>query len=112
MMGTPPALADAIQILDCAVRLKVRVTPKADRDRIDGMMRIADGTAALKARVRAVPENGAANKAVSKLLAKSAGVAKSGVRVVSGPASRLKIVEISGDPKSICSALAPLCTTK
>jgi uncharacterized protein YggU (UPF0235/DUF167 family) len=50
----------------------------------------------LQARVRAVPENNEANRALEVLIAKSYGVAKSKVRVTRGQTGRLKTVEIEG----------------
>jgi uncharacterized protein (TIGR00251 family) len=50
----------------------------------------------LKVRVTAPAERGKANAAVEALLAKALGVAKDGVRVVSGMTSPRKVVEIAG----------------
>lgn len=50
----------------------------------------------LKARVRAVPEDNAANRALEALIAKAFGVAKSKVSVTRGGTSRLKTLEIDG----------------
>ena len=86
--------------------LRVRLTPRAARDAIDGVGRLADGTVVLQARVRAVPEKGAANAALENLLAKTACVAKSAVSVVSGTTARIKIVEIAGDRDRLKAALA------
>ena len=55
--------------------LRVRLTPKGGRDAIDGIEQLADGTAVLKARVRAAPQDGDANAALQKLVARSVGVA-------------------------------------
>jgi uncharacterized protein len=71
------------------VRIEVRVTPRADRDEVTGMR---DG--ALRVRVTAPPVDEAANKAVVKLLAKRAGVARGRVRIVRGGRGRNKLVEI------------------
>ena len=78
--------------------LFVRLTPKASSDAIDGAKGTADGSVHLAARVRAVPEKGAANAALERLVADSLGLPKSAVRVVSGTTSRLKTVRLSGDP--------------
>ena len=61
----------------------MRLTPKSSVDAIDGVgMRL---TARLILRqVRAVPEKGAANAALEKLLASSLGLPKSAVSVVAG----------------------------
>lgn len=77
------------------VRLAVRLTPKSSRDAIDGVRQSADGKAFLAARVRAVPEDGKANKALEVLLAKALGVPKSSVSVVAGHTSRLKTAMIA-----------------
>jgi uncharacterized protein len=79
------------------VRVVVRLTPKAASDKIEGWEKSADGRSYLKARVRAVPEDGKANKALVDLVAKSFGVKKSNVSIVSGSRSRIKQVVIE-DP--------------
>lgn len=79
-------------------RLAVRVQPKASADRVEGWTADTLGRACLKVRVRAVPEDGKANAAVEKLIAKWLGVPKSAVRVVTGGQSRLKGLEIDGPP--------------
>jgi hypothetical protein len=74
------------------VRLAVRVHPGAASEGLTG--RLADGT--LKLAVRAVPEGGGANRAVTDLLAAVLGVRRGQVEVVRGPASRAKVVEVDG----------------
>jgi hypothetical protein len=71
----------------------VRLTPKGGRDAIDGWMEGPDGKRYLKARVSAAPEDGKANEALIRLIAKALGVGKTRVRIVSGGASRMKIIE-------------------
>ncbi len=80
------------------MRLKLRVTPNAGRDVIEGFERLSDGTEVLRLRVAAVPDRGKANAAVVALLAKALHVPKSSITVVSGETARLKTVEIVGDP--------------
>ncbi|TIT75878.1 MAG: DUF167 domain-containing protein, partial [Mesorhizobium sp.] len=58
---------------DDGIDLYVRLTPKAALDRIDGVETTADGRSHLKGRVRAVPEKGAANAALERLVAKALG---------------------------------------
>jgi uncharacterized protein len=76
--------------------LRVRLTPGASADRIDGRAKDADGKAFLKARVRAAPENNEANAALIALVAKAFGVAKSKVSVARGHTARLKTLHIDG----------------
>lgn len=80
-------------------RLTVRVQPKASADRIEEWAEDDAGRKFLKVRVRAVPEDGKANSAVQKLVAKWLGVPKSAVRVVTGGKTRLKGLEIDGPPE-------------
>lgn len=86
----------------------VRLTPKGGRDAIDGVERLADGVAVLKARVRAAAHEGAANAALQTLLAKTLGVAPSRVRLVAGAGARIKTVEIEGDGPSLAARLEAL----
>jgi uncharacterized protein len=87
--------------LSASVRIDVYVQPRASRSAITGMH---DG--AVKIRLAAPPVDGAANTALVEFIAARVGVAKSRVRVVSGQASRRKIVEIDGvDAQRIALAL-------
>lgn len=72
-------------------RLRVRVVPGAKKPGIVG--RYGD---AWKVRVGAPPERGAANEAVVDLIASALGVDRRAVRLVSGHASRDKILELAG----------------
>jgi hypothetical protein len=87
------------------VLLAVRLTPNGGRDAIEGVETDAAGEQFLKARVRAVPEDGKANKALIELVARHFGVAKSAVRLISGETSRKKILRIEGDPEDISKKL-------
>lgn len=81
-----------------AVVVSIRVTAKADRDAFDGTAILSDGRHVLKARVRALPEAGAANDAVVRLFARSLRRPKSAVTIVAGGAQRLKTVRVAGEP--------------
>lgn len=83
------------------IDLYVRLTPRAALDRVDGVETDADGRCQLKVRVRAVPENGAANVALGRFLAKTLDVPASTVSVVVGNTSRLKTVRILGEPAAL-----------
>ncbi|TCO73952.1 DUF167 domain-containing protein [Rhodovulum euryhalinum] len=70
--------------------IALRVTPKASRDRITleaGVLRVY---------VTSVPEDGKANAAVLRLLAKAVGVPKSRLEIVRGQSSRDKLVRVLG----------------
>ena len=86
--------------------LVVRLTPRADRDAIDGVGRLADGSEVALARVRAVPDSGEANAALVALLAKLLGRPKSAVAVARGATQRLKQVRISGDANMLSATIS------
>jgi uncharacterized protein YggU (UPF0235/DUF167 family) len=68
------------------VRLRLKVQPRARRNRVDGLVTDADGNQALKIAVTAAPESGAANDAVIALLAKELHLAKSALVLCRGAA--------------------------
>ncbi len=90
------------------VELFVRLTPKSSRDALEGIETAADGRSHLKARVRAVPEDGKANAALLRLVGKALGVPASAVTLASGATARLKTLHIAGDPESLETALSRL----
>ena len=73
------------------VRITVRVSPGARRTEVAGRY-----GAGWKVRVAAPPERDRANGALVLHLAELLGVRKAAVRVVAGPASRDKVVEVDG----------------
>ncbi len=93
------------------IELHVRLTPKSAADALEGVEATADGRSHLKARVRAVPEKGAANAALERLLAKALGVPPSSVSVTGGATSRLKTVRVSGDPALLALRAGELLAT-
>ncbi|AZO52188.1 MULTISPECIES: DUF167 domain-containing protein [unclassified Mesorhizobium] len=97
------------RIRENGVDLFVRLTPKSSVDRLEGVETSADGRSHLKARVRAMPENGAANQALEKLVAKALGVPASSVSVVAGGTARLKTLRISGEPAALARSVEALC---
>ena len=83
-------------------RVRLRVSPGASRPAVVGRH-----GEAWKVRVVAAPERGKANEAVLALLADTLAVPRSSVTLVSGGASRDKIVELAGiDPDEIERRLA------
>ena len=69
-------------------QIALRVTPKASRNRI-----IAEGDS-LRIYVTTVPEDGKANAAVQKLLAKVLGIAKSRLTLIRGHTARDKVFQV------------------
>jgi hypothetical protein len=96
------------RIVEGGIEIVVRLTPKSSRDDVDGIETGADGQCYLKARVRAVPEKGKANKALIVLLAKRTGLPKSTIGLTSGGTSRMKTILLQCDAQEWREALAGL----
>ena len=101
-------MSAAFRLRENGIELFVRLTPKSSVDRLEGVETSADGRSHLKARVRAVPENGAANQALEKLVAKALGVPASAVSVVAGGTARLKTLRVVGEPATLAQRLEAL----
>lgn len=78
--------------------LLVRLTPKGGANRIEQVGHDAEGRAVLKVRVTAPPEDGKANRALLKLIAKSFGVPVSKLSILQGAKDRDKRIKIEADP--------------
>ncbi|MBN8994075.1 MAG: DUF167 domain-containing protein [Rhizobiales bacterium] len=83
------------------ILLEVRLTPGASRDGLDGVKVLDDGQAVVAARVRAIPDSGAANRALIELLARHFKVGKTSVALVSGATARRKRIRIAGQPDAL-----------
>ena len=84
-----------------ALVFAVRVAPRAGRTAAAG----AHG-GALKVRVAAPPVDGAANEELARFLSKTFGVPARAVEIVSGHASRTKLVRVRGASASDLLGLA------
>jgi len=89
----------------------VRLTPKGGRDDIEGIEHLADGRSVLKARVRAAPQDGEANAALARLLARTLGVAPREVVLMGGATSRIKRLLIRGNADAVAAALEHIAET-
>ena len=105
-------MIDPWRISTTGVSIALRVTPRGGRDGVDGIEQLSDGRSVLKVRGRAVADGGEANRAVLVLLAKSLGVPKASVSLLSGAASRLKQIAVEGDPARLAEALRQLAPAK
>jgi hypothetical protein len=105
-------MVDPWRFSTAGVSIAVRVTPRGGRDDIDGIEVMADGRSVLRLRVRAVADGGEANRAVLALLAKTLGVPKARVRLLSGATSRQKQIAVDGDPAQLGEALRRLTAAK
>jgi uncharacterized protein YggU (UPF0235/DUF167 family) len=66
---------------------------------------LSDGREIVKARVRAIADQGKANAAALQLFSRALDVASSKVKLVSGSTSRIKIIRIEGDGALLAKTL-------
>lgn len=69
---------------DHGVCLAVRLTTRAGRNALDGVVRVNDGRPALQVRVTAPPVEGAANQALIESLADLLGLRQADISILSG----------------------------
>ncbi len=86
--------------------IAVRLTPKARADQVSGVGAAGERPPVLCVRVRAMPEDGKANAAVTALLARWLDEPRMGAELVSGGKSRLKQVLIRGEARVLMEKVA------
>ncbi len=94
------------RVLANGLEVRLRLTPRGGRDEIDGIAMLSDGSSVLKVRVRAAPQDGEANEAARKVIAKALKIAASSVMLEAGATSRVKIMMIAGDPAALEAAIS------
>jgi len=87
------------------VRLALRLTPRASKNGVDGILQDADGRPLLKLRLVAPPVDGAANEALIAYLAKALSLRKADITIRSGETGRVKILHLAGDAATILQRL-------
>lgn len=102
---TPDPASPPWTIRKGAVRLNIRLTPKARKAGVLGVQADADGLSSLKVAVNAPPENGKANAALVDALAKVLGVPKRDISLIQGETDRRKVVEITHDCDGVIARL-------
>ena len=86
-MALPPYLSDD----DGSTLVRVRVQPRAGRERIEG-----ERAGALLVKVKAPPVDGKANESVCRLLARAAGIPARSAELVRGASARDKLIRLPG----------------
>ncbi|MDB5411917.1 MAG: hypothetical protein JWR10_252 [Rubritepida sp.] len=87
------------------MRLAIRLTPRASRDGVDGVVQGPDGRPALQLRLAAPPVEGAANAALVAYVAKALRLRKSDVTLIAGDRARLKLLHLDGDSAALAARL-------
>lgn len=101
-MSDRPA-SSGLKPVASGVALCVRLTPRADRDRVDGWKSDANGDVHLAVRVSAPPVEGAANEAMLAFLSKRWRIPRAKMHIASGALGRLKTLTISGTPEELAA---------
>jgi uncharacterized protein YggU (UPF0235/DUF167 family) len=96
------------RITPSGIEVRVRATPRGGRDALDGVETRDDGTPVLKVRVRAAPEEGAANAAIRDVLRRALGLPASAVTLATGATARIKLFRIAGDGPALAKRLTAL----
>ena len=89
----------------------MRVTPRASRSTIAGVTAGADGDASLAVRLAAPPVDGAANQALIAFLADQLRLRKRDVTILSGEASRWKMLHLGGDSAALAARIDALASS-
>jgi uncharacterized protein (TIGR00251 family) len=87
------------------VRLALRLTPRASRNGVDGIVQDAEGRPLLKLRLVAPPVDGAANEALVAYLAATLLLRKADIIIRSGETSRVKVLHLAGDSATLLRKL-------
>ena len=90
------------------IRVKIFVKPRAKKNAVVGIQGDA-----VKIQITSPPVEGAANRDLRKFLAKTLGIAPSGVEILSGHTARHKTVRIVGvAPEAVHALLLPHSATR
>ncbi|MGE3148813.1 MAG: DUF167 family protein [Pseudorhodoplanes sp.] len=98
-------MSGPFSITETGLTIAIRLTPKGGRDSLGAVETLSDGQAVLKARVRAAPQDGAANDALIRLVARACDVAPRDVSLVAGATARVKRVAVRGDGAALAGKL-------
>jgi uncharacterized protein YggU (UPF0235/DUF167 family) len=98
---------DVFRPVPGGVDIFIRLTPGARREGMGGVFAAPDRSW-LMATVRAVPEDGKANRALLELLADTLSVPRSTLSLASGETARLKTVRLMAEGQALDRAIAAL----
>ncbi len=90
----------------------LKVQPNAGRNAILGIEALADGRRVLKIQVTAAPEDGKANAAVVKLLAKAWKLPKGRLAIVAGQTARRKTLAVDGGDAALLRHVQQNCASE
>jgi uncharacterized protein len=89
------------------LRVAIRLSPGAKADRLVEIAVGAAGRRVVRASVTAPAEDGKANEALLRLLARAWGLSRRDLSIVAGATSRNKSVRMAGDPQRLIDRITP-----
>ena len=98
-------ISGAASPLAGGVRLTVKARPGISKRRPPRFVDIGDGKTALEITVAEAAEDGKATRAILEQLAEHLRVKKNALELKTGASSRLKLVDIAGDPAVLLERL-------
>lgn len=78
-------------------KIYLKVTPNSAQNEVCGAIEGEFGQTMLRVKIAAVPDDGKANKALIKFLAKYWQIAPSDIEIISGETSRKKVILVKKD---------------
>ena len=75
-------------------KLRVKISPNASQNSIAGVIDIGDNKKALKINIKAVPEDGKANKELISFLSKTWKISKNNIDIISWHSNKIKNILI------------------
>ena len=83
----------------------MRLTPRAGRDALDGVVSLTDGRSAVQIRLAAAPVEGAANAGLIAFLARALELRKDAITIRSGRTARLKLLHLAGNSDALAARI-------
>lgn len=105
-------MAGFFEVKENSILLNIKLAPNARQEAFGDVVFDENEIAWLKISVRAVPENGKANKALIVLLAKHLKLAKSTIEITSGHLARTKKLSIENPTDSLIIILKEMAKYK
>lgn len=87
--------------LNNSIKVHLKIVPNSKKNEISGVILGDFGQEFLKVKIAAAPEDGKANKALIKFLARTWKISQSDIEIASGHAGRNKVVIVKGELEGV-----------
>jgi uncharacterized protein (TIGR00251 family) len=104
----PNTLADGpLNAARDGLHVAIRLSPRAQADRLVAIAADARGGRIVKASVTAPAAGGRANEALLRLIANAWRLPRRDLSIIAGSASRNKAIRVTGDPQQLADKIIP-----